>query len=290
MSITNASISLPAEISNEIISNAVAESAVMRLARRIDLPGHGAAVPVITGDPTAYFVDEGGVKTNSDATMTTKTMKGRTIAIIEPFSNQFRRDNQALYNEMVARLPKLLAQRFDQEVFNGTAVSGFDTLKGATGVSINSDVWAGLVAARAAVEAADGELNGWAMSNQGITKLLGEKTSGGLPVYTAGVTEGEYGRLIGEPIVRAKKAYAANTKTTDEVLGFAGDWTKACYGIVDDISITISEDATLTTSSGTLNLFERNMFAVRVEFEVGFIAAIAGQFVKLTGAPATNLQ
>lgn len=286
MAITNASISLPAEISDEIVSNVIGESAVMQLARQIELPGHGAVIPVITGDPTAYFVDEGAVKTNSDATLSAKTMKPRTIAIIEPFSNQFRNDNEALYAELVARLPKLLAQRFDQEVFTGTAVTGFDTLTAASAVSVNSDVWGGLVSARAAVEAADGELNGWAMSNQGITKLLGVKSTDGMPVFAQGVAEKEYGRLIGEPVVKAKKAYAAKTSSAAEVLGFAGDWTKAIYGIVNDVQIDIADQATLTTSSGTINLFEKNMFAVRAEIEVGFVAAMADQFVKLTGTPA----
>lgn len=282
MAITNATISLPAEISNEIIQNAIGESAVMQLARRIELPGHGAVIPVITGDPTAYFVDEAGTKTASDATLNAKTMKPRTIAIIEVFSNQFRNNNEALYAEMVARLPKLLAQRFDEEVFNGTAVTGFDTLKTATGVSINSDVWGGLVSARASIEAADGELTGWAMSNQGVTKMLGTKGTDGHPLFTESVSEGEYARLIGEPVVKAKKAYAARVaSTSDEVLGFAGDWDKAVWGIVDDVNITIADQATVT---GVGNLFEKNMFAVRCEIEVGFVAANSSQFVKLTGA------
>lgn len=275
MAITNASISLPAEISNEIISNVIAESAVMQLARRIELPGHGAVIPVITGDPTAYFVDEGAVKTASDSTLDTKTMKPRTIAIIEVFSNQFRNDNTALYNEMVARLPKLLAQKFDEEVFTGTAVTGFDTLKTASTVALGSDAWAGLVAARAAVEAHDGELTGWAMSNQGITKLLAEKDATGRPLFTDGVTEGEYGRLIGEPVVKAKKAY----DSTDNTVGFAGDWDKALYGVVNDVNIQIAEQASIT---GVGNLFEKNMFAVRAEVEIGFVAADASQFVKVT--------
>lgn len=276
MAITNASVSLPAEISDEIISNVIAESAIMQLARRVDLPGHGAVIPVITGDPTAYFVDEGAVKTASDGAVTPKTMKPRTIAIIEVFSNQFRNNNEALYAEMVARLPKLLAQRFDEEVFNGTAVNGFDTLKNVSAVALGSDPWAGLVAARAAVEASDGELTGWAMSNQGITALLGTKDASGRPLFTDGVTEAEYGRLIGEPVVKAKKAYNA-----DGTLGFAGDWTKAVYGVVNDVNIQIAEQASIT---GVGNLFEKNMFAVRAEVEIGFVAADADQFVKIKTA------
>lgn len=279
MPITNASLSLPAEVSQEIVSNAIQESAVMQLARQVALPGHGAVIPVITGDPTAYFVDEGQVKANADAKLETKTMKGRTIAIIEPFSNQFRDDSSALYDELVARLPMLLAQKFDEQVFHGDAVTGFDTLKDASAVSLDADAWAGLVTCRETVEAADGELNGFAMSNQGITRLLSEKDGNGRPLFTAGVEQGEFGTLIGVPVTKAKRAYKKDTKN---VLGFAGDWTKALFGVVRDVTIDIADQATLTTTAGTLNLFERNMFAVRAEMEVGFVCAQAGQFVKVT--------
>ena len=45
-------ITLPKELSNEIWANAVQESAIMRLAQRIDLPGSGITIPVITADPS----------------------------------------------------------------------------------------------------------------------------------------------------------------------------------------------------------------------------------------------
>lgn len=279
MPITNASIALPGEVSNVIVSNVVGESAVMRLARQIPLPGHGAVVPVITGDPTAYFVDEGGVKTNSDATLAPKTMKGRTIAIIEPFSNQFRNDNEALYQELINRLPALLAQKFDEQVFHGTAVTGFDSLKDSTAVSLGTDCWKGLVTAKETIETANGELNGWAMSNQMETKLLGEVDSNKRPLFVSGIADGALGRILAVDAVKAKKAYKAGSPA---VLGFAGDWSKALYGIVNGVNVAISDSATLKTSDGTINLFEQNMFAVRAEIEVGFVAAMANQFVKIT--------
>lgn len=282
MPITTSSISLPEEVSNEIIKNALGESAVMQLARRVSLPGHGMTIPVITGDPTAYFVDEGKVKTNSEGTLGTKHMKGRTIAIIEPFSNQFRRDNSALYDEMVSRLPALLAKRFDEEVFHGAGVTGFDTLKDAAAISLATDAWGGLVTCRETIEAADGELNGFALSNQGITRLLSEKDNNGRPLYVDGVAQGSFGNLLGVPVTKARSAYKKETEPKKNVLGFAGDWTKALFGIVQDVTIDISTDSSLTTDSGTLNLFEQNMFAVRAEIEVGFVCAQAGQFVKVT--------
>ena len=55
-------IDLPSDISSEILQKTQDESAIMRLARRITLPGNGVTIPVISGDPTATWVAETGVK------------------------------------------------------------------------------------------------------------------------------------------------------------------------------------------------------------------------------------
>ena len=51
-------ISLPTDVSREIISKTQESSAIMRLARKIDLPGQGVAIPVIVSDPEAQWVGE----------------------------------------------------------------------------------------------------------------------------------------------------------------------------------------------------------------------------------------
>ena len=59
-------ISLPTEVSQEILQKTQEQSAVMRLARQIALPGRGLTIPVITGDPEAAWVDETNRKTVSN--------------------------------------------------------------------------------------------------------------------------------------------------------------------------------------------------------------------------------
>ena len=46
-------ISLPGQVSAEILQKTQGASAVMALARQIPLPGLGTTIPVITGDPEA---------------------------------------------------------------------------------------------------------------------------------------------------------------------------------------------------------------------------------------------
>lgn len=291
MAITTSSIALPARVSEKIIANALEESAVLRLVdNKIRIKHAGEAIPVIAGDPTAYVVGEGQVKTNSDSSLATVTMKPKTFAVIEAFSNQFRDDNEALYQELVARLPRVIAQKFDDEVFHGTTSANFHTLAGVSAISLsaaNTTTWDQIIACRSAVEAANGELTAWAMANQGITALLGAVDGNSRPLFVQDTAIGGIGAIAGSPVVKAKAAYKAGVSSNPDIIGYAGDWSNAVVGIARDVNIAISDEATLTVTGGTLNLFESNMFAVRCEFTLGFITGFASsnvptQFVAIT--------
>lgn len=291
MAITTSSIALPASVSEKIIANALEESAVLRLVdNKIRIKHAGEAIPVIAGDPTAYVVGEGQVKTNSDSSLATVTMKPKTFAVIEAFSNQFRDDNEALYQELVARLPRVIAQKFDDEVFHGTTSANFHTLGAVSTVSLsaaNKTTWDQIIACRSAVEGANGELTAWAMANQGITALLGAVDGNSRPLFVQDTAIGGIGAIAGSPVVKAKAAYKAGASSNPDIIGYAGDWSNAVVGIARDVNIAISDEATLTVTGGTLNLFESNMFAVRCEFTLGFITGFASsnvptQFVAIT--------
>jgi len=46
--------------------------------------------------------------------------------------------------------------------------------------------------------------------------------------------------------------------------------------------MSISEEATVNDGTNQINLWQRNMFAVRVEAELGFVVSNTNAFVKLT--------
>ena len=134
---TTNSMALPSEISSEILQKTQQESAVMRLARRVALPGRGLTIPVITGDPSAAWVSETAAKPHSNGTPATKLMSAYKIAVIETFSNEFVRDAKALYDEMVRRLPLALAKVFDATVIGAVQAPGqnFDSCANCTAQS-----------------------------------------------------------------------------------------------------------------------------------------------------------
>lgn len=265
-------ITLPTSISNQIIQKAQEESAVMRLATQISLPGNGLAIPVITSDPTAAWVDETDEKPVSNPGLSTKVMRGYKLAVIEPFSNQFRRDYGALFDALIARLPRVLAQKFDNTVFGGTVKPGddFDNFASCTAQSIQDDVYGGLVAADTDISTHGGVVSGYAISPQMRGKLLAALDKNDRPLFVNNVADGAIPMILGEPTYLTKGAYVAGSPA---VVGVVGDWSKAMYGIVEGIDISFSSDATLTLSDNSvINLFQRNMFAVRAEVEIGFRA------------------
>lgn len=262
---------LPAQLSTEIIQKTQETSAIMQLARRIDLPGQGIEIPVILSDPQAEWVAETGMKPVSRPTLDKKIMTGYKLAVIVPFANEFRRDETFLYNALVERLPGVLAEKFDATVFHGVAPgSNFDTLAACTAQSLATNAYTGLVAADGDIADHDGINNGFVISPKGKNALLLATDENKRPLFINSVAEGAIPMILGVRTLQSKGCYAAGTPS---VVGFAGDWTKATYGVVEGITIGYSEDATLQDGeNNVINLFQQNMFAVRVEMEVGFRA------------------
>lgn len=285
-------IVLPTEVSSEILQKTQESSAVMELARRVTLPGRGLTFPMITGDPEASWVDETAAKPVSNPTLSTKVMQAYKLAVIVPFSDEFARDYAALYDALIARLPRALAYKFDSTVFHGNAPgNNFDTFASVTAQSISGNVtsplYKALVAADTDISTHGGISNGYALSPQAKGELLGALDADGRPLFVNSVADGAVARLLGQPAHYTKGAYKAgsaasgNDPAVPDVIGFVGDWTQALYGTVEGVKIDMSNQATLTISNQAVNLWERNMFAVRAEIEVGF-RADTSVFNKLT--------
>lgn len=273
VNVNTTTISVPTELSSTIIKKVQEGSAVMALAQSMDLPGLGLTIPIITSDPEAQWVTETGKKPVSRPGLETKVMQAYTLAVIVPFSNQFRHNLPSLYNAIVERLPKALAKKFDQTVFGSVAVPGsnFDTLANATAQSFGSDPYAALVAADADIADNDGLTTGFVIAPKAKSALLSATDTTGRPLFINSVAEGAIPMILGNPTKQSKHVYK-NVSGGNDVIGVAGDWTQAFYGVAQKLSLSISDQATLTDGDQTINLWQQNMFAVRAEIEVGFVA------------------
>lgn len=281
---------LPPKLSGEIWQSSLDESAVLAMAGRIDLPAEGTIIQSILSDPEAEWVGETDPKPVGTSTFGSRTVHPYKMALIEPFSDEFKRDLPGLYRAVAARLPKALGRLLDRTVLYGTAPgANFDVLSDAPDLAIGSgEVWEELLAVYSAITAGGGDLTGWGLSPQAIGILMGSTDGFGRPLLADSIKNSpiEIGNLLGAPVYKSRALYRPDA--TAPVIGIAGDWTKAKVGIVEGIRIAMSDQATITTADGTnINLWQRNMFALRVEMTVGFRVQDKDNFVRLTQAPAT---
>ena len=297
---SRSAVALPSDISSEILSKTTEQSAVMRLARRVSLPGRGLTIPVITADAEAAWVAETAPKPVSNPSLSSKLMTPYKIAVIVPFSKEFTRDLRALYDELVRRLPSALGRVFDQTVIGAVNAPGsnFDTFAACTAQSLLtvsgvSTTYGSLVAAKEDVAVHGGILNGWALSPQAEGLLLRAVDNDGRPLFVNSAADGAVPRIIGAPTYTTRGLYKAGTPAAGAaagvpaIVGVGGDWSQALCGTVEGVEVTVSDQATLSVGSGasatTINLWQQNMVAVRAEIEVGF-RADTNVFNLLTGA------
>lgn len=273
-------LTLPAAVAGEIWDGTLENSVVQRLARQIAMPASGTQVQMITGEPEAGWVNETDEKPTSQAAFGTKFIRPYKLAVIELFSNEFRRDYNTLYNELVRRLPYALGRKFDLAAlgYEATPGEGFDSLAAAPEIALDGTV-APFFNALGSVADAGGNVTGWAVTPRLEIDAMQINDGNNRPIFMNSLSDdGSIGSILGRPVQKM------NGIANGDVQGIAGDWSQAAWGAVEGIQIKMSEQATVNHGGQQINLFQRNMFAVLAEVEVGFGVRDANRFAKLTAA------
>ena len=285
---------LPAEVSSEIWAKVLEESAFMQLARQIRMPGPGVDIKTITGEPVASWVAETAAKPVSVHTFGKKVVRPFKLAVIEMFSEEFKRDKAGLYAECIRRTPKALANKFDSTIM-GTVPpgTGFDVLGSCQKISLNpgagETVYGKFIEVDGAIADAGGTMTGVALAPKGKSKVLAAVDGQGGPLFTPGVGSNTVGNILGAPVSITKGVYVPGTEDAAAIVGIAGDFEDAVWGSVEGIKMSMSDQATLTLEdSSTVSMFQNNMIAVRFEIEVAFAVRSADEFVLLTGDTGTS--
>jgi HK97 family phage major capsid protein len=307
---TNVSSLLPADVSQEIQSKLLNASIVQQLARQVSVPGPGLTIPVISGEPTADWVAESAEKPVSRHTLNKLSLTPKKLAVIEPFSDEFRRDLPGLYAELVRRLPNSLALAFDAAAIAGNRDQIGSLYDEGEAAATNADLqtfdatdtYGDLLAAITKVATNGYDATGVAVSPAGSALLMGAVSTTGSPLFMPNAMGyGGVGSVFGLPVYRSRNVkFAAvdadidadgsggGTTEVDTLYGIVGEWDQAIWGTVEGVKISFSDQATLTDGGSPLNLWQRNMFAVRAEIEIGFVVADPKAFVFLTDAPAAT--
>lgn len=278
-----AGIELPANLSSEIWGATLDHSVVQQLATKVALPAGGLTIQTIESEPEAEWVGETEKKPVGTHTFGAKKLQPYKMALIEPFSDEFRRDLPTLYAELERRLPYALGRLFDKTVFGAQAAPGehFDTLADAPEIALDGTTKS-YFSALSSVSGAGYDVTGWALTPAAEIEAMQIVDQAGRPLLMSNLTDsGQIGSVLGRG-VRKFKSFGDS-----DLAGVAGDWSQAKWGQATPIKISMSNEASLTLADGSvLNLWQQNMFALRVEVEMGFNVRDVNAFAKFTAAEA----
>lgn len=297
---------LPAEISAPIFEHAARISVAQRLAQKVPLALSGKAIPVVTGRLTAGWVDEGAKKPASSGAVTLKTMTPKKLATIAVVSEEVVRSNPANYMQLIrGQAAEAFAKAFDAAAFHGTSTPFSTYLDQTTkAVEMGSHTTAQGGVYRDIVDSLsllvnDGKrLTGFALDNVLEPTLLNQVDTTGRPIFidtpldetTAAqftndsAQPAQPGKLIGR---RSWMSDGVATTNLTSVVGYAGDWTQAAWGVVGGISYRVSTEAAVTIDGALVSLFENNLVAILMEAEYGWLVNDTAAFVKMTNAIPT---
>ena len=288
------------EQAGPIFERAAQMSVVQRLARQIPLGGNGVSVPVVTGRLTAGWVAEGAAKPASAGTMTLKTMDPKKLAVIAVVSAEVVRGNPGNYMNVIReQVAEAFAIGFDRAALydqgpDATAGAGpFSTFVAQTTKSVEigtgTNIHQDFVAALALLANDNKKLTGWALDSVVEPLILGAADANDRPLYIdlpsddTSPAVARPGRLLGRPSFMGD-GVSNDIVGAGNIVGFAGDWSQAAWGVVGGINYDVSTEATVTINGAYVSLWENNLVAVRAEAEYGWLVNDTASFVELANA------
>lgn len=271
---------IPTEQGTLVLKDVMQNSAAMQLAQYEEMTKPKKKFTYLADGPGAYWVGEAERIQTSKATWLEAEMESKKLGVILPVSKEFLRYSVSdFFQQMQPHIAEAFYTKFDQAALFGNnspyaAGSSIFERADAAGNTIaegtNPTLYLDLAGLIGLVEDGDNDPNGFTTTRKFKQNLRNEVDVNNRPIFQA-ETAGVPGSLLGEPINYVNK----KSWDYDKAKVLTGDWSFARYGILQGIEYAISEDATLTTiqdeNGDPVNLFERDMFALRATMEVAFM-------------------
>lgn len=286
---------LPPTIAAPIFEQAARVSVAQSLAQQVPLAGNGTAVPVVTGKVAANWVAEGAQKPASEGTVGLKTISPEKLACIAVVSAETVRANPGNYmNLLRPQIAEAFAIAFDYAAFHdlggdGTGTGPFttdlDDTTSSVEIGTGTTVYNDFIAAMTLLVNSGKKLNGFALDSRLEPIILDAVDGSNRPIFIdtpladTSTAAARPGRLVGRSTFIGDGVATPDGTT---VVGYAGDWSQAAWGVVGGISYDVSTEASVTINGVLTSLWENNLVAVRAEAEYGWLVNDTAAFVKFT--------
>lgn len=278
---TGAASLIPTQYSNEIMQDAVEESAVLRMARRLpNMTSSMLSIPVLNSLPHAYFVNgDTGLKQTTKADWSNKQITAEEIAVIVPVPDAVLADSQFdMWGQIRPLVRQAFGQVIDAAILHGTnkpaswptGIVTEATTKGNV-VSATDDGFKDIMGAGGLISLVEEDgfiVNGYLGSLKSRAHLRGITDQNGQPLFRNGMTGGTSYSLDGQRIEFPRNG----SMTNDGPLLIAGDWDKLVYAIRQDITVTKTNQGVITDADGKVvyNLYQQDMTALRFVMRLGW--------------------
>lgn len=280
---TEAGDLVPEAERTEILKGLPAASAVMQLARRVNMSTKVERQPVLSALPAAYWVDGyTGLKETTKAEWDNKTLTAEEIAVILPVPEGLIADSSYdIFGEMRPLIIEAIGVKLDEAALFGTdnpsswtdaIVPGAEAADNDYAIDTAGDLAADINAVMSMVEADGFNVNGFAARTRVKGRLRGLRDSQNGLLFQPSLQASTPSTLYGEPIIYSDANGAWNGEGIDLI---AGDWSKAVLGVRQDITFKLFTEGVISDASGNvvLNLMQQDSVALRVVARFGFAVA-----------------
>lgn len=280
---------IPEPVTREIMQGAIAESAVLRMGRRLaNMSSKTQTINVLDALPSAYFVN--GEATDSGAgdafKQTTKMawdkkkIYAEEIAVIVPIPEAVLDDSDYdIWGEVRPRLTEAFGKVIDAAILFGTNKPSTwrngvvpSAIAAGNGVPMSTDVFTDIMGESgliAKVELDGFNPNGVMSAIQMRGKLRGLKDTTGQPIFKSDMQGNtRYGLDGMDMYFPMNGAFDPN-----QAQMIVGDWSQLVYAIRQDMTFKIFTEGVIqdpSTKAITYNLMQNDMVALRAVMRLGW--------------------
>lgn len=270
---------IPVPVSAQILQEMPTQSFALSRGGRVQMSTKSQRQPVLDVLPMAYWVSgDTGMKQTSAVDWKNVTLVAEELAVIVPIPEAYLDDSQVpIWDEVRPRIVEAIGAKIDAAVLFGTdkpaswPAAIYPSLRAAgntvavgTGVDFGQDV-----AALGELIAKDGfAVNGFGARPGLKWKLVGLRSTDGIPIYQPDLQNGGGGNLYGYGVDEVNNG----SWDSDEAELIAGDWSKMIIGLRQDITWKMFDQGVISDGDGAviLNLMQQDSIALRVTMRLAY--------------------